>query len=108
MIAEAEAAVYLAAMPSWPATISLVLAATAPQIIAVDEARFRVSIVFDDDSPLGNAAAQLALMKTPQQNCRGRGVARSEGTLYLNRAEPIRKGKAAQELSELYSCVPKP
>lgn len=94
-------------MPSWPTIVPLVLAATAPQIVAVDDAQFRVSIVFDDDSPLGNAAAQLALMKTAQQNCKGRGVARSEGTLYLNRTEPIRRGKPAQELSELYRCVPK-
>lgn len=85
----------------------LMLAVVGPQVLPLEEGRFRVRIVFDDKSVAGNANAQIALISAARKNCKGRGAATSEGALELNKAEPIRMGRNALELSEVYRCVPK-
>lgn len=84
----------------------VVLASVGPNVIPIDEIRFRVQIVYDDKSPMGHAKAQIALAKAATKFCRGRGTAVSEGTLELNDAESLRKGKDALELGEVYRCLP--
>jgi hypothetical protein len=56
---------------------------------------------------MGHANAQIALMKTAARFCRERGTAVSEGTLNLDNAEPLKRGRKALDLSEVYACVPK-
>ena len=85
----------------------LMLASVGPVITELDIARFRVSIVFDDQSPMGHAKAQIGLVKAAKKHCAGKGKATSEGSLELNNAQSIRTGKKALELIEIYSCVPK-
>ncbi|MDP9422022.1 MAG: hypothetical protein M3Q19_04165 [Pseudomonadota bacterium] len=85
----------------------LMLASAGPIIAPIDETRFRVSIVYDDRSPNGHANAQISLMKAASKHCKGRGEAVSEGALELNKAEPLRPGKDALNLIEIYSCKPK-
>jgi hypothetical protein len=83
------------------------LASIGPTVTQLDEERFRVAIIFDDQSGRGHANAQIALMRAASKHCKGRGSAVSEGTLHLNRAEPLRRGKEALDLSEIYSCRPR-
>ena len=83
----------------------LVLASVGPTIEQLDEGRFRVKVVFDDTSPRGNVAAQVALARKAQAECRGNGMAVSEGTLALNDAAPIRGNRKALELAEVYICA---
>jgi hypothetical protein len=85
----------------------MVLASVGPTVTQIDEQRFRVGIIFDDKSPKDHASAQIALMRAAAKHCRGKGSAESEGTLYLDRADPLRPGKEALDLSEVYSCKPK-
>jgi hypothetical protein len=85
----------------------LALASVGPNIAPIDEQRFRVSIVYDDTSPMGHGNAQVALMKAAERFCRGKGKAVSEGTLELNDAAPLRGKRKALEVSEIYRCVPK-
>ncbi|MBS0483187.1 MAG: hypothetical protein JSR96_13790 [Proteobacteria bacterium] len=94
-------------MPYSLASALLILAAVGPQVIPIDDARFRVRVVYDDKSAAGHANAQLALISTARKNCKGRGVAVSEGMFELNKAEPIRRGREALELNEVYRCVAK-
>jgi hypothetical protein len=94
-------------MASLPVCLTLaVLASVGPTVAPIDEARFRVRIVYDDTSISGHTQAQVALMKAAVKHCKGRGEAVSEGALTVNRAEPLRKGKAAIDLSEVYVCRP--
>jgi hypothetical protein len=86
----------------------LMLASVGPEITELDSTRFRVSIVFDDQSPMGHAKAQIGIVKAAKKHCAGKGSkATSEGSLELNNAQSIRTGKKAVELIEIYSCVPK-
>jgi hypothetical protein len=85
----------------------MILASVGPTVAELGENRFRVGIVFDDQSPRGHANAQLALIKAANKHCKGKGTAVSEGTLNLDRAEPLRRGKEALDLSEVYWCKPK-
>jgi hypothetical protein len=85
----------------------MVLASVGPTITQIDVERIRVGIIFDDQSPRGHATAQIALTRSASAHCRGKGTAVSEGTLNLDRAEPLRPGKEALNLSEVYSCKPK-
>ena len=87
------------------ASVLMVLASIAPTVEQLDEARFRVRIVYDGSSPTDHANAQIALMRKASEICRGKGRALSEGTLELNNAEPIRKNRPALELAEIYTCV---
>jgi hypothetical protein len=106
-VADSLAGTYRHAMVH-PLTVSvLMFAAVGPQVLPLEEGRFRVRIVFDDNSVAGNVNAQIALISAARKNCKGRGVATSKGTLELNKAEPIRKGRKALELSEVYRCVSK-
>ena len=82
----------------------MVLASVGPTVTQIDAERFRVGIIFDDQSPRGHANAQIALMRSASAHCRGKGTAVSEGTLNLDKAEPLRRGKEAMDLSEIYSC----
>lgn len=94
-------------MIHFSAAALFILASSGPTLSQIDEARFRVSIVYDDKSPRGHANAQVSLMKMADKHCKGRGKAVSEGALELNKAEPIRRGREALSLSEVYSCKPK-
>lgn len=85
----------------------MILASVGPTVTELDEQRFRVGIIFDDQSPRAHANAQIALMRAASRHCKGKGTAVSEGTLYVNEAEPLRRGKEALDLSEIYSCKPK-
>jgi hypothetical protein len=80
------------------------LATVGPTITVIDDSRFRVAIVFDDPSLGGHASAQVALIKSAQKACKGKGRATSEGALTLNSAAPIGKGRKAFTLSEVYFC----
>ena len=82
----------------------MVLASVGPTVTELDQERFRVGIIFDDQSPRGHADAQIALMRAAAKHCKGRGSALSGGTLNVDRAEPLRSGKEALSLSEIYSC----
>jgi hypothetical protein len=83
----------------------LVLASIGPTVEPIDAVRFRVKIVFDGTGARDHANAQLALMRKARDECRGKGGAQSEGTLYLNNAPPIRGDRKALELAEVYSCA---
>ena len=83
------------------------LAMVGPVIADIDNTRFKVGVVFDDTSPMGHAKAQIALAKAAEKHCANKGRAVSDGTLELNNAQSIRKGKKALELIEVYTCVPK-
>ena len=83
----------------------LVLVSVGPTIEQLEEGRFRVKVVFDDTSPRGHVNAQDALARKAQQECRGKGSAVSEGTLNVNDTAPIRDGRKALELSEVYICA---
>jgi len=83
----------------------LVLALAGPTIEQLDDGRFRVKVVFDDTSPRGNVAAQVALARKAQAECRGKGMAVSEGTLELGDAAPLRRNRKALELAEVYICA---
>lgn len=87
--------------------ILAVLASVGPTVVPVDDARFRVRILYDDTSISGHTQAQIALMKAAVKHCKGRGEAVSEGSLTVNRAEPLRKGREAIDLSEIYVCRPR-
>ncbi len=95
-------------MASLPISLSLViLASVGPTVVPIDETRFRVRILYDDTSISGHMQAQVALTKLAMKHCKGRGAV-SEGALTMNRAEPLRKGKEAIDLSEVYVCRPSP
>ena len=84
----------------------LILASVGPSVEQLDDARFRVKIVFDNtESGRAHADAQLAIIRKARAECRGKGTAVSEGTLYLNIAAPIRGDRKALELAEIYTCV---
>jgi hypothetical protein len=83
-----------------------ILASVGPSVEPLDNARFRVRIVFDNtESGRAHADAQIAIMRKARSECRGKGTAVSEGTLYLNNAAPIRGDRKALELAEIYTCV---
>jgi len=82
------------------------LAASVPTAVQLDADRFRVSMVFDDTGPMGHANAQIALINAARQHCKGKGQATSEGALELSSAEPLRKGRKALGLAEVYRCAP--
>jgi hypothetical protein len=88
-------------------SVVFMLAVTGASATAIDESRFRISIVFDDPSPLGHANAQIALMKAAKKVCKRKGKAISEGSLNLDAAPSIRKNRRALALSEIYYCRPK-
>jgi hypothetical protein len=83
------------------------LAAIGPSIVEIDDIRFRVTIVYDNLSPRGHGDAQVSLIRAARKHCKGKGEAISNGALELNDAEPLRSGKEAVALSEVYSCRPK-
>ena len=85
----------------------MVLASIGPTVTQFAAERFRVGLIYDDQSPRGHANAQIALMRSANAYCRGKGAAVSEGTLNVDKAEPLRRGKEALDLSEIYSCKPK-
>lgn len=85
---------------------AIFLAVSVPTVVQVDADRFRVEIVFDDPSPMGNANAQIALINAARKHCKGKGRAISEGELELNSAESLRRGKKALGLAEVYRCAP--
>ena len=85
----------------------MALGSAGPTVTPLDETRFRVRIVYDDRSVAGHANAQIALIRAASKQCKGRGVAVSEGTLEANSAEPLKRGKKAIDLSEVYACKPK-
>ncbi len=87
-----------------PFALALLFSASAPQLMALEDGRFRVSILFDDKRAQANANAQIMLQKAASKHCKGKGQAISEGTLELNNAPPIRDGKDALELAEVYRC----
>jgi hypothetical protein len=88
------------------ASALLILASVGPSVEQIDDSRFRVKIVFDNtESARSHAEAQLAIIRKARTECRGKGAAVSEGTLYLNNAAPIRGNRKALELAEIYTCV---
>ena len=85
----------------------LALSSGVVEAIPVDTEHFKVSIVYRSSAgPLEQADAQLALMQGAKKLCKGNGRPVSEGTLYLDGAEPDAKGRKMRRLSEIYSCVP--
>lgn len=89
------------------ASVLILLASAGPEIATVDEARFRVTIRYDDLSVGGHTKAQVSLIKAAGKFCAERGQAAvSEGALELNEAEPLKRRKTLS-LSEVYTCTAK-
>ena len=93
------------------ANLALALFALSSGVVEaapIDNDRFKVSIVYRSSaSPIEQANAQIALMQAAKKQCKGKGQAVSEGTLYLDGVEPDAKGHKKLRLSEIYACVAK-
>lgn len=85
--------------------------ALGPITIEVDDdGRFRLTVAFDEtDSPIEHAHAQLALHYAAEEICdRYDAVARQEGGILVNDAEPFRGDRPAISITMEYVCVLNP